>query len=196
MLASPGLGVKTRRDSTLDGPREPSPASAGLGRRRPTDPLLPASDHRPASSPVTAFEPPQPPQPLRPASTGFDLNSSLLDKLGRPGSSERPHRGGGPVNPHQPAPAASHTYLPLGFCLHCDAVSPEGLGFFLPEVAGGRGDAKGPECLLKLQNQLSGRTYFQDVQKPSQMRGDPQDTREASLWTCRPGFCLPSPSAP
>ena len=64
---------------------------------------------------------------------------------------------------------------------------------------------RGPECLLKLRNRLSGRTHFQDVRKPSQMRGDTQDTREATLvleknltqalWTCRPGFCLPSPSA-
>ena len=107
----------------------------GLDGADPRTPLLPASHHPPASSPVTAFKPPQLPQPPRPASTGFDLNSSLLDKHGRPGLSERPHRGGGPVNPQQPAPAASHTYLPLGFCLHCDAVSPEGLGLFFPEVA-------------------------------------------------------------
>ncbi|KAF3830193.1 hypothetical protein GH733_001618 [Mirounga leonina] len=60
---------------------------------------------------------------------------------------------------------ASYTYLSLGFYFDHDDVALKNRGHFFELVDK---KPKGPECLLKMQNQCSGHTLFQDVQKPSQ----------------------------
>ncbi|ELK36477.1 Ferritin light chain [Myotis davidii] len=59
----------------------------------------------------------------------------------------------------------SHTYLSLGSYFHREDVALRGMGHFFRELAE---KCKGPEHLLKLQNQHGGHVLFQDVQKPSQ----------------------------
>uniref|UniRef100_A0A452VHE2 Ferritin n=2 Tax=Ursus TaxID=9639 RepID=A0A452VHE2_URSMA len=60
---------------------------------------------------------------------------------------------------------ASYTYLSLGFYFDHSDVALENMGQFF-ELADEK--PKGAECLLKMQNQCSGHTLFQDVQKPPQ----------------------------
>lgn len=57
----------------------------------------------------------------------------------------------------------SHTYLFLGVCFNCGDVILEGLGHFFCKLA--KEKCEVPEHLLKMQNQHSGCTVFQDVQK-------------------------------
>nr|XP_035938093.1 LOW QUALITY PROTEIN: ferritin light chain-like [Halichoerus grypus] len=74
---------------------------------------------------------------------------------------------------------ASYTYLSLGFYFDHDDVALKNMGHFFELVDK---KPKGPECLLKMQNQCSGHTLFQDVQKPSQDEwGKTLDSMEATL---------------
>ncbi|XP_032448851.1 ferritin light chain-like [Lynx canadensis] len=75
---------------------------------------------------------------------------------------------------------ASYTYLSLGFYFDRDDVALEGVGHFFRELAEEK--REGAECLLKMQNQSSGRALFLDVQKPSQDEwGKTLDAMEAAL---------------
>ena len=57
----------------------------------------------------------------------------------------------------------SHTYLFLGVCFSCGDVILEGLGHFFCILAEEKSEV--PEHLLKMLNQHSGCTVFQDMQK-------------------------------
>nr|XP_033705614.1 ferritin light chain-like [Tursiops truncatus] len=75
---------------------------------------------------------------------------------------------------------ASYTYLSLGFYFDLDDVALEGVGHFSRELT--KEKREGTECLLKRQNQHSGRAVFQNVQKPSQDEwGKTQDAMEAAI---------------
>ncbi|XP_053072129.1 ferritin light chain-like [Acinonyx jubatus] len=75
---------------------------------------------------------------------------------------------------------ASYTYLSLGFYFDRDDVALEGVGHFFLELAEEK--QEGAECLLKMQNQRSGRALFLDMQKPSQDEwGKTLDAMEAAL---------------
>nr|XP_035940696.1 ferritin light chain-like [Halichoerus grypus] len=75
---------------------------------------------------------------------------------------------------------ASYTYLSLGFYFDRDDVALEGVGHFFLEPAEEK--LEGAQCLLKMQNERSGRALFQDVQKLSQDEGGkPSSQDEGAL---------------
>ncbi|EPY83889.1 Ferritin light chain [Camelus dromedarius] len=75
---------------------------------------------------------------------------------------------------------ASYSYLSLGFYFDCEDVALEGVGHFFHELAEEK--QEGDDWLLKLQNQHSGCTLFQDVQKPPHDEWDKtQDATEATV---------------
>ncbi|KAL6093378.1 hypothetical protein STEG23_023783 [Scotinomys teguina] len=115
-----------------------------------------------------------------PASTSLlAVNYTLCISHELPGWSELFHRSGGCSEPTgQLVPAASHTYLSLGYCFEEDDMAL-GVGHFC-ELAEEKHE--GAKHLLKMQEDLGGCTLFQDVQKPSQNEwGKSQEAMDAAL---------------
>lgn len=104
-----------------------------------------------------------------------------------------------PVNLHL---QAFYTYLSPGFYFHCKDMALEGMGHFFCQVV--QGKHKGAQCLLKIQNQGRGCTFFQDMQMSSQDEWGKavhawkppwpwRRTEPGPLGSAWPGFCLHRP---
>lgn len=129
-------------------------------------------------------EPSHHPWPLGTSPHHFlSINFLSLSNHELPSSSDLFCPGGGLRHPPGQPAAAGLPHLPLsGLLFRPFNVAPEGVGHFFGELAEKR---KGPQHLLKMQNQHGGCTLFQDRRSLPKMSGVELRTSWKPPWSWR-----------